>query len=139
MNNIYILRREIEKLIAEYFPLNKLVEIPRDLFWCKFLIFDFGIYLLFNGKNIIYIGMSGGLGARLNQHFNKIDYGEKIDRIGIIKMDVEWYDCLAIEAKLIDKFNPYYNKKNPYLHYRDIPKNIDVDKIISQIEKMKRK
>jgi len=138
INNICILRRKIEKLINEYFPFNELIEIPGDLFWCNYLIHERGIYLLFNEKNIIYIGLSNNLGSRLNTHFHNIDYGNDITSIGLIRLNYEdWDDFATIEAYLIHEFNPIYNKNNQHFWYRkSIPSDFNMNKIITKIKEL---
>jgi len=138
-NAICLLRKKIEKLIDEHFPINELIQIPNDPFWCNFLVGKWAIYVLFSGQTIIYIGISHNLGSRLSEHFRNSEYGNMITSVGIIRLNYkDWWDGAAIEAWLINSYRPLYNKDNRYLHCTTIPSDFKLSEIISRLEKQKK-
>jgi len=137
---VYLLRKQIERLINEYYPINKVAQMPSNPFWHSFLSGRSGIYILFNKENIIYIGLSNDLGSRLDAHFHSPKYGKEIRSVGIIRMNYEdWFVCATIEASLINKLNPCYNKSNHYLNCKSIPRDFNLDEIIIQIKQLEHK
>lgn len=134
-NAICLLRKKIEKLINEHFPINELIQIPGDSFWCNFLVDQWAIYVLFSEKTIIYIGISYNLGSRLNTHFHNSEYGNMITSVGIIRLNYkDWWDGAAIEAWLINRYRPFYNKDNRYFHCTTVPPDFNLDEITIQIK-----
>jgi len=63
-----------------------------------------GIYLLKKKGTIIYVGQSIDVGARLNQHKNKIDF-DSYDTIGCSTFNLDY-----MEQLYIDKYNPSENR-----------------------------
>lgn len=85
------------------------------------------IYFLYQNDEIVYIGQSSNLCYRIGQHVNSLK------EFNNVKSYVyELPDILAEEQKLIQKYNPKYNKKHrddlPYLKegflYPDFKNNI---------------
>ena len=124
------LLKEIDKVIDFYIPHKELISIPsnKDLFHHLKIR---GIYILYSGKAIIYIGCSVNIGDRLKAHFNHRIYGKKITGIDIIRI-LPHENSIEIEAKFIEEFKPYYNKANPYLSYNKI--SLDFVPLIKQIK-----
>jgi len=134
-NAICLLRKKIEKLIDKHFPINELIQIPSDPFWCNFLNNKWAIYVLFSEQIIIYIGISYNLGSRLSTHFRNSEYGNIITSVGIIRLNYkDWWDGAAIEARLINRYSPAYNKDNRYYHCTSVPPDFNLDEITIQIK-----
>ncbi len=133
-----MLRKEIESLLNKHFLINNLTQIPFDSFLCNFLNYIEGVYILVSKRKIIYIGLSHNMGSRLNDHFNDSKFKEKITSIGVIRLNYkDWYDFAAIEAWLISRFNPSYNKSNQYFNCKPIPLDFDLDEITLQVKTLK--
>src|SRR3989344_4461586 len=105
-----------------------------------------GVYLFKKEKQIIYIGKSVNIKARIKSHFEnaKKDIKEKkiienFDTIETIKTNYE-FDALILESKLINKYKPFYNARwrddKSYLYIK-ITKDKNYPKIfISRKEKL---
>lgn len=107
------LPKEIDKIIDSYFAFKKLIPIPLDNQLFHYLNI-MGVYILYSAKAILYVGCSGNIGGRLKVHFSNWDYGHKIKAIDIIRFTPQ-DDSMGVEAQLIEKFKPTYNKINQYL------------------------
>ena len=107
-----------------------------------------GVYLFKKKKQIIYIGKSINIKARIKSHFEnaKKDIKERkiienFDTIETIKTNYE-FDALILESKLINKYKPQYNSRwrddKSYLYIK-ITKDKNYPKIfISRKEKSKK-
>ncbi len=138
-----MLRQKIESLLDSSFPINNLTQIPFDPFLCSFLNYIRGVYVLVSKHKIIYIGLSYNMGTRLSEHFNHFNnrkHKDKITSIGMIRLNYkDWYDMATIEAWLISKFNPTYNKRNQYFDCKPIPSDFDLDEITLQVKNLREK
>lgn len=105
-----------------------------------------GVYLFKKKKQIIYIGKSINIKARIKSHFEnaKKDIKERkiienFDTIETIKTNYE-FNALILESKLINKYKPFYNARwrddKSYLYIK-ITKDKNYPKIfISRKEKL---
>jgi len=124
---------DIEKVIDVHFPYRQLASVPIDRLLFHYLNIH-GVYILYLHGNIIYIGQSINIGARLIAHiFQYGSYIKEVTNINIIRFKYN-ENFLEVETQLIDEFNPFYNKKNCYPGFEPLPKNFDINKIISQIK-----
>lgn len=70
-----------------------------------------GVYALYLGAQLVYIGRSGNIYSRIAAHMS----------LGVIVFDTFEFDVcdhdtsIALEAKLINQFQPHYNKHIPIL------------------------
>ena len=124
------LLKEIDKIIDSYIPHKELISIPLNKSLFHHLKIK-GIYILYSGKAIIYIGCSMNIGDRLKAHFNHRIYGKKITNIDVIRI-FPHENSIEIEAKFIEEFKPYYNKANQYLSYNKMP--LDFVALIKQMK-----
>jgi excinuclease ABC subunit C len=72
-----------------------------------------GVYLFYNGKNLVYIGKAINIKERVKNHFNQPSYRDelfikKVNKIKFIKTNSE-IEALILEANLIKKYQPKYN------------------------------
>lgn len=109
----------VHKYIESYAPLETLTTIPIDHLVFSLLSGIIGTYILFNKKQIIYIGCSVCVGKRLVSHipiFTTTDFSDEITHIKIIGCE-NWEEAESIEAALINEFEPTYNKKIPPMNH----------------------
>lgn len=83
--------------------------------------YDFdGVYIIFYGNKILYIGQSRNIRKRLHSHFIRVSYLRNMikelygdnDLIIKIRKDKFKFERLTLEAKLIGKINPLLNSRN---------------------------
>lgn len=128
------LPKKIIAIIDSTIPFNEIVSIPIDNFLLHFLNIK-AIYFIFSDKKIIYIGYSYNLGPRLRCHLSDQRYYEKVTSIKILRLKYDdWFDGAGIEAYLINKYNPKYNKTNAYLNSTSIPLDFNINKIVFQLD-----
>jgi hypothetical protein len=65
-----------------------------------------GVYFLFDGDEIVYVGQSVNVLNRVTSHF----YDKKFDKVALLRVPEK--DLLAIESIYIKKFLPKYNLKD---------------------------
>ena len=101
---------EISEIIDSYFEYYKIILIPNNRFVFHFLYIS-GVYILYSKKGIFYIGASSNIGQRLKAHFFKSSPYNKnnIRKIAIIRLQ-DHENPYGIEAELINRFKPVYNK-----------------------------
>ncbi len=94
---------------------DKVVTISKNKADITHLPSTTGVYIFANDKEILYIGKSVSIKARVKSHFEnaRLDYKEALivegsDRIKYILTDSE-FKALILEAKLIQSYNPKYN------------------------------
>ena len=106
------IQKEFEDL-KRYFPKNKWIEIPLNLYPWDFLNAS-GVYVIFSYRNkSIYIGSSINIGQRLLSHIDingKFRETEKVSKIKIKLIDFTYGLC-GLERKLIFKIKPKYNQQ----------------------------
>ncbi|OGZ63800.1 MAG: hypothetical protein A3A98_00730 [Candidatus Staskawiczbacteria bacterium RIFCSPLOWO2_01_FULL_40_39] len=73
-----------------------------------------GVYLFYEGRNIIYIGKAINIKERVKNHFLQPTYKdnffiEKVEKIGFINTESE-IEALILEANLIKKHQPKFNQ-----------------------------
>lgn len=84
---------------------NNVYEIP-----FSFVSIPSGIYFLYMRDELVYIGQSKYVGLRVSTHFME---GNKIfDKAYFMRVDIN--SLLEVEADLITKFKPKYNKVTTY-------------------------
>jgi len=125
--------RKIESIIEKSFPFNSIISVPIHDMISQFLYID-GVYILYSKKKIIYIGASSNVGLRLKAHFS--NYKDEITDVDIIriKKNDDFGGIIALEAFLIDHFNPIHNKTNPYLCFHKLSKGFNLDGLIYELE-----
>lgn len=121
MNHLSIMAKKIDQIIDKYIPFETIIFMPKNFSYLPY-IWVTGTYIIYSKKEIIYIGVSINLGNRLISHINnKHDdsFSKKITGIKIIRFHT-WEEAEALEAYLINKLHPYYNKTIPpmfnYMH-----------------------
>jgi excinuclease UvrABC nuclease subunit len=93
----------------ELFSLEQVIEKATKLISC-------GLYFLVKNNEIIYIGQSTNISARLDSHTIKNHSYKDYDKVFI-------YECLdaaertALEEYYIEKFKPRYNSNNNSRNY----------------------
>lgn len=98
----------------------------------------FGVYLFKNGDEVLYVGKSVNIKARVNSHIEnaKLDRKEHLivsnsDKIEFILTDNE-FKALILESELIKKFTPKYNVRwrdnKSYLYIK-----ITVDEVFPKV------
>ena len=74
------------------------------------------------------------IGSRLRYHvFPNSSNTKKVTEIDVIRFK-DGENTLEVEARLIKKFNPIYNKSNKYLGSWSLPENFDMDRLILNIK-----
>jgi excinuclease UvrABC nuclease subunit len=63
-----------------------------------------GIYFLFNGDELVYVGLSVNIIARVHVH-DKVDW----DSYSFVEVDIWGEDLEVLETAYIKKFKPRYN------------------------------
>lgn len=132
IKDINQLPKEIKDVIDSYLSYQTIIQIPIDDYLFHFLTIR-GIYLLYSNKKISYIGMSSNIGSRLSVHVNSTTDKKNVTRIKIVRFQ-DNIDIVAIEARLIKHFNPFYNKQNQHLDYFDLSSDFDSNKLVALIE-----
>lgn len=129
--NIKQLPKEINKTIDSYIPYWLVIQIPVNSFLFNFLHIS-GVYILYSKKEILYIGCSDNIGNRLRVHLsNNSSYRKEVVSIEIIRFR-DYENPYGVEAELINKFKPKYNKAYPYGY--SIPINFNLVEITEQIK-----
>jgi len=124
---------DIKEVIDSYLPCRQLISIPIDKLLFHYLNIH-GVYILYLDKNIIYIGDSINIGSRLKAHiFSNSSSKKEVTKVDIIRFKDD-ENSLEVEAQLITEFKPKYNKSNGNARYFSLPKNFDVDELISNIK-----
>ena len=125
--------KDINKIIDSYFPYYKITPIPIDHYLFHFLLIT-GVYIFYSKKEIIYIGASINIGSRLNAHFSKGSlYRNRIKEIEIIRLREVDNPC-GVEAQLINKFSPLFNKDYPSPCFYPFPSDLNLLEIEKQIK-----
>ena len=128
--------KDIEKIVDFYFPHETAIWIPLDNKFLHFLNIN-GIYLLYSKNKINYVGISSNIGSRVRTHyFNGTEDRKEFTDVIIIRFQ-ENIDIIPIEARLIDYFNPIYNRQNQHLSYSSLPIDFDSKKFSKLIEEIK--
>lgn len=70
-----------------------------------------GIYFLYYGNQIVYIGCTLNLHSRIKQHSSRSSNKKWTDVIYYEMNDYRKIDLLKFEIILINYFKPFYNKK----------------------------
>lgn len=133
---IHQLSKELEKLVDYYVPPNEVILLPtvrsKTLRPILEVLFVRGVYFLCSKKEIIYIGLSENIGARLLVHLHSFDK-PGIVRIGFIRYKNDFY-ATSIEIRLIHYFKPKYNIKYESLEYATFPEGFNVEKLSRNIK-----
>jgi predicted GIY-YIG superfamily endonuclease len=80
------------------------------------------VYKLFNSNGeLIYVGKSVDLRERFSQHKNNSSWWGEVAEKTALYFDTEW-EALAVEAELIQKESPKYNKSPGYGQHISTPK-----------------
>jgi len=77
-----------------------------------------GTYIIFDGRNCLYVGQSKNIKSRLKNHIQLARYSHKWKtpwgnyfRLTIgVRKERFGFERLAIEKRLIEKFNPFFNQ-----------------------------
>jgi hypothetical protein len=107
-------------VLDKHFPIGQLCAFDRkktDRYFLSFLHID-ATYILMRGASVIYVGVSGDVGSRLRSHFSNSasDAGREATRFFIMPMD-SWDQGAYLEALLINRWRPKYNRTIPPLEY----------------------
>ncbi len=90
------------------------------------------VYFLCSKKEIVYIGLSQNVGARLLSHIYSPDK-PGIVRVGFIRYKYDFY-ATSIERHLIHYFKPKYNIKYESLEYRALSKDFNIGELGEKIK-----
>jgi len=127
-------KKEINEIIDKYIPYGILTFVPINRSVIHFVLVT-GIYILYSKKEIIYIGCSSNIGERLKNHlYANSPYKNKITDIAIVRFN-EWKEASFVEAKLIKRFKPPYNKSNQYLSFLTNYSTINIANLIKEIKR----
>lgn len=107
---------QVEAFLGVHFPYGKVGIMAANKEIVDLFAEQTGIYVLYAGNDIIYIGESRELRCRLYAHFSRFTK-LGLTTIGIIRLpkDTAEYDRLSLEARLIHRFMPKFNKNNGHL------------------------
>ena len=75
-----------------------------------------GVYVLTYGDEVVWVGQSKQMPARIGKHITSSDFSFD----GVYIMPCATADLDAVEALLIVNLNPRYNSRSPYEYYHRI-------------------
>ena len=123
MNNAKVHDEKIESVCESLDPIMPIKDIIENSFERDFSQSK-GVYFLIQDDEIVYVGESKNVYARLLFHYN--DDSKKFNKIYFIHIDSSTKKRRAIESYYIMKINPKYNEKKS---------SYPVDSIVSTILK----
>ncbi len=134
--SLHQLSNELEKLVDLYVPCDEIMLLPtvgsKTLRPILEVLFVEAVYFLCSKKEIVYIGLSQNVGARLLTHVYSPDKPD-IVRVGFIRYK-NYFHAASIEVHLIHYFKPKYNKKYESLEYLTLPKDFDIEEFSKKIK-----